>query len=536
MSKPSVVEIREEVQRISQSSYLRQAGVLQKFLHFVVDSTLEGRSDEIKEYTVGVEVLNRPNGYNPQQDASVRIHAVRLRKMLNAWYENEGKDSPVKVWLEKGSYQPTFSYQAISRANTEDGNNKTLPGQNLPKDSICILPFECYAGPNQDPGVIQDGFCAELSEALSLFQDVEVISWYGTSKFLANGGSVENIGEAFNASYLVSGRIQVSETDITATVYLTEPIDPMPIWSQIFIQPVEGQSLMAIIKEISEKIISMLVDYNGFIHIHRYGARGFSTLPSNKTSLSIFWLYHFVTRNTEEIYLEALHTLEQAVKEDPDSPLAWAILGQMQFNGVIYGYKNGAEQLELSKKSFEKAILLDPESQHGSMGLFLSKLIEGKPEEAKGHLQKCIKINPNSGYFQATASLGYCFLGEYQKAIELVKKAYSSNTVPIWWLCIPEYLAALVNGNYSTALQLAPRYHPAAGILQNIFEIIALYHLGEEDSFRDLARAYNERKPGGLQHAAFFLNTLFVDKKASALFKEALDDAAQYLTLPQKSF
>jgi tetratricopeptide (TPR) repeat protein len=363
---------------------------------------------------------------------------------------------------------------------------------------------------------------------LSNFEDVSVISWFVSSRYIENGGDVDRISENFGVSYLISGRIQISETDLTVTLYLNEPLDPMPIWSHIFTQSIENQSIFEVIREITERIISMLVDYNGYIHVHRYGARDFASLPSNKTSLAIFWFYHFVTRNTSEIYFEALQHLEVAVKEDPNSPIAWAILGHMQFNGLIYGYVIGEETIELSRLSIEKALMLNPDSQHGLIGLSLLKLLKGETEEASNLLQRCIEVNPNSGYFQATVSLGFTMVGKYKEAIELLKKAYGSNAIPIWWLSISEYLEALVSGDYKSALQLAPRYH-AAGILQHVFELIALYHLGEQNEFEKLTEYYVEKYPEGILHVRDKLLKLFNDPKAHEKFKSALDAAADYL-------
>ncbi len=115
MQTPSVEEINSELKNIFASKYFRYSGILQKFLRFVVDKTLDGNRDEIKEYTVGVEMLERPLGFNPQQDASVRIHAVRLRKVLNAWYEDGGRKSSVRILIEKALTRQYFCTQGPCR-------------------------------------------------------------------------------------------------------------------------------------------------------------------------------------------------------------------------------------------------------------------------------------------------------------------------------------------------------------------------------------------------------------------------------------
>ncbi|MEJ0082744.1 MAG: hypothetical protein WDM78_17730 [Puia sp.] len=51
--------------------------ILRRFLSYIIEETLGGRSNTIKEYTIAVNVLNKPISFKPQQDAIVRIHAGR---------------------------------------------------------------------------------------------------------------------------------------------------------------------------------------------------------------------------------------------------------------------------------------------------------------------------------------------------------------------------------------------------------------------------------------------------------------------------
>ena len=55
---------------------------LAKFLRFAVEMTLEGRTEELKESTIGVEVYGREPDYSPKIDAIVRVEARRLRRPL----------------------------------------------------------------------------------------------------------------------------------------------------------------------------------------------------------------------------------------------------------------------------------------------------------------------------------------------------------------------------------------------------------------------------------------------------------------------
>src|SRR5438445_362199 len=78
-----------------------------RLLRFVVERTLEGRADEIKESVLGVEVFGRPS-FDPRTDPIARVEASRLRQRLTSYYEGEGRQDTVRIILPKGSYVPIF--------------------------------------------------------------------------------------------------------------------------------------------------------------------------------------------------------------------------------------------------------------------------------------------------------------------------------------------------------------------------------------------------------------------------------------------
>lgn len=53
-----------------------------RFLRFLVDATLRGESQLLKENVLGVEVFDRPASWDPRLDPVVRQEAGRLRKRL----------------------------------------------------------------------------------------------------------------------------------------------------------------------------------------------------------------------------------------------------------------------------------------------------------------------------------------------------------------------------------------------------------------------------------------------------------------------
>lgn len=98
---------RDEVFRSSKRSVA--------FLRYVVEQTLNGSADQIKERTIGVEVFGRSPSYDTNADHVVRTAATELRKRLATYYVDEKHRSELRMWLVPGSYMPRFALPGQAR-------------------------------------------------------------------------------------------------------------------------------------------------------------------------------------------------------------------------------------------------------------------------------------------------------------------------------------------------------------------------------------------------------------------------------------
>ena len=101
-------DVRAELDRILASKGFATAGRLSRLLRYVVDKTLAGEADQLKEYAVGVEVFDRDGKYDPRLDAIVRVEAGRLRSRLDEYYNGEGATAPMRIALPRGGYVAQF--------------------------------------------------------------------------------------------------------------------------------------------------------------------------------------------------------------------------------------------------------------------------------------------------------------------------------------------------------------------------------------------------------------------------------------------
>ena len=109
-------EKREELRRVLESRNFARAPKKTRFLEFVSEQTFEGNGDNLNEYLIGVEVYGRGTAFNAQEDPIVRVQAHEIRRLLKQYYEEEGKQSPIRLELPSGHYVPCFARTGIDES------------------------------------------------------------------------------------------------------------------------------------------------------------------------------------------------------------------------------------------------------------------------------------------------------------------------------------------------------------------------------------------------------------------------------------
>ena len=100
--------ILKELHQVLASPHFCNSKRYPALLQYVVENTLAGRSDLLKERTLGVEVFDRPPAYDTNSDTVVRYTAGEVRKRLSLYYHEEGRNSRIRISLPAGSYVPEF--------------------------------------------------------------------------------------------------------------------------------------------------------------------------------------------------------------------------------------------------------------------------------------------------------------------------------------------------------------------------------------------------------------------------------------------
>jgi hypothetical protein len=139
--------ILRELQEVLASPHFCNSKRYPALLKYIVENTLAGNSELLKERTLGVEVFDRSPSYDTNADTVVRYTAGEVRKRLSLYYHELGRKPLIQISLPAGSYIPEFLHAqsesedspAASTAHTETPNDLATSTQELDPSSVWAL-------------------------------------------------------------------------------------------------------------------------------------------------------------------------------------------------------------------------------------------------------------------------------------------------------------------------------------------------------------------------------------------------------------
>jgi TolB-like protein len=395
------------------------------------------------------------------------------------------------------------------------------------KDIVGILPF---IGFTQTPSVdfSISGFCEFLSQKLSLFQDIRVVSFHSASRFMKEDGNLEHIADALGLTYYLAGSIELKKEQLQVSYQLFEAKSNSLIWSQQTDASLLSTEVMVAADTISSQIVASLAGYSGFIHYRTLLDKNHIPPLSNKMANAIFWFYHNQVHHTSSMFYQAIERLEAVVAEDENCALCWAVLAHLYADALIYNYNTAKEPLTTAQAYLDKAFDLDPICQHAHLAKGWIHILKREKYEASAMFVKTDELNPNSTSFKAMCSLGMALIGEYDKSIDYLRQIKQLNPLPYWWMNIPELFVALKNEDYNKVVFFARKSSTPQMIFEHVFEMIGLYYLEDFAALKVLAKVYQDKYPDGISFLKQALPAILSDDEVAAIISKALQHIETY--------
>ena len=217
--------VDKQVEKMIADPVFATSKILKNFLLFVIDETLKGNANKLKEYTIAVNVLAKPANFNPQQSGIVRIHANRLRRALNKYYSGSGCVDSIRISIPKGRYIPLF-----------DANEKL----NLPSDvtnkygTKSIGVGSLRKSQNGSRNTFADGLIRQLSTALIKSDQFSIVAHYALTNQSKDDDIVQGLACSAGLQFLLVGDLQLIRESMRVRLQLITLRTRQLLWSQTY--------------------------------------------------------------------------------------------------------------------------------------------------------------------------------------------------------------------------------------------------------------------------------------------------------------
>ena len=525
-----------QLDRILNSEQLVGAYRIKKLLKFLVIETLNGRSDQIKGYTIAMDVFDRGVDFDPQSDPIVRITAARLRRHLDDYYTNCGTDDIVRITIPKGTYVPRFSWiqpSPIDRTTFDKDAYEVLIGGKTEAEKsavhhdepvIAVLPFTDLSGKGT-PIHLLDGFSDELSTLLALFDDIRVIDYYSMAKLRGQSMGIREIGRQMGADLLISGSFKMAKGSIFIRTSLSETKGAIQIWTNTFERSLSGHNLANTLSEIVGQIISSVAGDYGVIFRKRSEVirkRAQADLTHYEV---IFKQRHAQLTGVNTYSPSMIKDLNRVLEYNPEYVLGWATLGEMYLDKRALEYSGSTEVLDMGYSFAQKAINLDIRNQYANFVLAYSHVLRRESEKAIQASERVLDLNPHAAFLVGGGAFWLCLAGDFERGLTSINQSIKLNPYYPKWFHHAPFLFHLKRSDYVKALKEAERFNIPEFYWSYIDKTVAEGLSGNIEAARDNFNRLVELNPDFVQHPRYYVSSFVLEEDLLEKMLEGLAKA-----------
>lgn len=344
------------------------------------------------------------------------------------------------------------------------GNSLSTGGASLPR--LAVLAFTNVGSP-QD-GFFADGITAELNSRLSGLRSLAVLSRSSANMYRHSNRTLQQIGRALGADFVLSGTVRWDRNGggpgtVRVTPEIIRIADDTQIWSSQIDRKFEDS--LSVQAEIALEVTSELdlalsepertaisAPPTGNALAYEAYLKGIQVLPQGHGS--------------EQDFRKALTLLEQAMTLDPDFALACVKLADANMGLYWFGYDTSEGRLETALELIERAQALAPHLPEARIArgdhyyrlrdfdsalTEFSAVREARPndsevlkrvgyiwrrqalfEQAADALHRASDLDPLNAYDMLEVAWTYIYLGKYDLAEAMIRKAESTDPTEEW--------------------------------------------------------------------------------------------------------
>ncbi len=478
---PSTEAIRQQLGKILTSPQFINSPNLRNFLRFIVEKTLAGEADEIKGYTVATQVLGRKADFDPNLDPIVRIMAGRLRRALEKYYQEHGENDPVIIEVPRGAYVPGFRPSA-----RQEGKGKITSG--TPPESILALPsgpsvavmppLNLTGDPKEEYFI--EGLAEELTSELARYQDLRVIAYQSTRQWKDQEIDARSVGLDLGVRFLVEGSIRKDAKTLKIDLHLVDTQNALRVWGEQYCRELRADSLIALQEEIARQVAARIGSVYGIIPRTLSRESRKKSPESLETYEAFLRFYYHVMIMTPQTFSETLSVMEQTVRREPESGLAWSLLAFLY--GQIYSLQFSSMESPLQQilAAAQKGASLEPQNQLARAALAHAHFFRHERELFLTEAETALALNPNAPAIIGFLGWQLALYGEWEEGLAILAKGLKLNPYFPGWSHMAPFFYHYLQGDCEKAYQEALAFQMPQFFWDPLLRAAVLGRMGRE--------------------------------------------------------
>ncbi|MFZ0301381.1 MAG: tetratricopeptide repeat protein [Terracidiphilus sp.] len=484
LSPEQIALVRLHLKELKASHEFANSERSQDFLHLIVERTLEGKVDSLRERMIGAEMFGRPIDYDTGSDAVVRVKANEVRKKLAQFYLGADRKLAVRIELPSGSYVPKFIFDPAESKPQPQARLVPLPsaGQSIAPGtthveksvspvaavparparrfrltprilagaamalaaivaigyfglrylyvnyhahsgirSIAILPLKNLSG---DPGqeYFADGMTEELINDLGQVSTLRVISLTSAMSYKGTKKKLPDIARELSVDGVIEGGVQREGSEVRISAQLIDARDDRQIWAHTYVRDIT--SVLALQGEVAQAI----ADQISINVTPQEQARLARSRPIDPEAQDLY-LHGMLQLDADNVKSAGVY-FNKALEKNPNYAQAHAALaywyGRMGESGQMAYHEAFSRQ----KSEAIKAIELDESLPEGHAELANAAMtLDWDWATAATEFRRALELNPNSAAIHQKYAFYLVRTGQQQKAIEEVKRGVDLDPV-----------------------------------------------------------------------------------------------------------
>ena len=315
--------------------------------------------------------------------------------------------------------------------------------------SLAVMLFKNLSK-DEDQAYFCEGFSEDLITVLSKYSKLLVVSGNASFTYRNKSKSPKEIGKELGVRYILEGSVRKLGQKVRIGAKLISADRENTIWSHNFDFTID--EMFDIQDELVETIVSTIVGHVDDEEVKQL----VRVKPENHTAYDLVLQgleYHRKSNVTLENAKKAVEFFDQAIEVDPNCARAHAWRACSLSNYVGWRPDEyGEDWIDQCADSVIRSLEIDQNDHEAHRIMGAISLVRGDFELARHHQERAMELCPSDAYIMGKNAALLVYLGEPEKALEIVQHAMRINPFCPDDLFVDEGMCYFWLGKYSEAV------------------------------------------------------------------------------------